>query len=202
MKKLIALTLFVGVSAFAQTSELDRTAAAISGMEARFTQKFTPKGFKTAQVESGTVIFGQLPRMRWAYTKPETKLFVFDGARSWFYVPDDRQVTVADIDDRRRAELPFLLIGDAAARQRNFTVQQKNGRGSITTTLQPRNASAQIRKVTIVSDASSHRIQSIEYWDREGNHTMFTFSGYHPARVVADTFKFDPPAGVQVLKAE
>ena len=32
--------------------------------------------------------------MRWSYTRPEEKLFVFDGSRSWFYVPADKQVTV------------------------------------------------------------------------------------------------------------
>ena len=68
-----------------------------------FTQRFTPKGFKSSQVESGTVVFGTLPMMRWCYTAPEPKLFVFDGSKSWFYVPGDKQVTVAGIDDARNA---------------------------------------------------------------------------------------------------
>ena len=201
MKKL-AITLLLACSLSAQSAELDRTSAAINGQEARFTHKFTPKGFKTAQTESGSVIFGKLPMMRWSYANPEQKLFVFDGSRSWFYVPDDKQVTVANIDDRRRAELPFLLIGDAAARGRHFVVQEKKRGAKITTTLQPRSASALIRQVAIVSDAATHRIDSIEYSDREGNRTVFTFSGYHPARTTADTFRFSPPAGVQVVNAE
>src|SRR5437763_565183 len=91
-----------------QAAELDRAAAALAGNEARFTQQFTPKGFKTAQVESGTVVFGTLPMMRWSYARPEEKLFVFDGRRSWFYVPSDKQVTVTNLDAQRRSELPFL----------------------------------------------------------------------------------------------
>ena len=201
MKKIL-LTLLLAASLPAQVSELDRTATAINGQEARFTHKFTPKGFKVPQTESGTVIFGKLPMMRWSYTNPESKLFVFDGSRSWFYVPDDKQVTVADIDDRRRAELPFLLIGDPAARARSFVVQQKSRGGKVTTTLQPRNSGALIRQVSIVSDAKSARIESIDYSDREGNRTTFSFSGYHPARMTADTFRFAPPAGVQVVRAE
>jgi outer membrane lipoprotein carrier protein len=202
MRKLIVPLLFIAAAASAQLSELDRTAAAINGQEARFTHKFTPKGFKTAQVESGSVIFGKLPMMRWSYSDPEQKLFVFDGTRSWFYVPDDKQVTVADIDDRRRAELPFLLIGDPEARNRHFIVGQKARGSKVTTTLQPRSAAALIRQVAIVSDAATHRIDSIEYSDREGNRTVFSFSGYHPARATGDTFRFAPPAGVQVVRAE
>jgi outer membrane lipoprotein carrier protein len=202
MKRLLASTVLLAASLSAQVAEIDRTATAINGQEARFTHKFTPKGFKTAQTESGTVIFGKLPQMRWSYTNPESKLFVFDGSRSWFYVPDDKQVTVADIDDRRRAELPFLLIGDPAARGRSFVVQQKSRGGKVTTTLQPRNTAALIRQVTIVSDTKSARIDSIDYSDREGNRTTFNFSGYHPARMTADTFRFAPPSGVQVVRAE
>src|ERR671926_760356 len=106
------LTLLLSVSA--APSEVDRAAAALPGTEARFTQSFTPKGFKNSQSESGTVIFGPLPQMRWSYSRPEQKLFVFDGSRSWFYFPADKQVTVADLDAERRAELPFLIIGDPA----------------------------------------------------------------------------------------
>jgi outer membrane lipoprotein carrier protein len=202
MKKLLILSLLLATGAFAQVAELDRTAVAINGQEARFTHKFTPKGFKTAQVESGSVVFGKLPMMRWSYSNPEQKLFVFDGTRSWFYVPDDKQVTVADIDEKRRAELPFLLIGDPAARERHFVVGQKARGAKITTTLQPRSPSALIRQVSIVTDATTHRIDSIEYADREGNRTQFAFSGYHPARTTAETFRFSPPAGVQVVNAE
>ena len=92
--------------------ELDRATTAMSGMEASFTHRFTAKGFKSSQVESGSVVFGTLPAMRWSYATPEQKLFVFDGSNSWFYVPGDKQVTVARVDDTKKRELPFLLLGD------------------------------------------------------------------------------------------
>ena len=89
----------------ARQAEIDLAAAAINGMEAQFTHSFTPKGFNNPQVESGSVIFGKLPAMRWTYARPESKTFVFDGSRSWFYVPADKQVTIADIDDQRKREI-------------------------------------------------------------------------------------------------
>src|SRR5436305_5807423 len=132
--KITSLVLsFIFVASIAGAAELDRAAAALVGTEAQFTQKFTPKGFKNSQVESGSVVFGTLPMMRWSYTKPEQKLFVFDGSKSWFYVPADKQVTVGTIDEARKRDLPFLLLGDPAARDKYFTIREQPQAGTIVT---------------------------------------------------------------------
>lgn len=181
---------------------LDHAAKAMSGMEASFTHRFTAKGFKTSQSESGTVIFGDLPRMRWSYTAPEKKVFVFDGTSSWFYVPADKQVTTGRVTEARKRELPFLLIGDPAARDRAFVVKQQNRGGKIVTTLQPRDKGSIMRSVTVTIAPSTNLIQSIDYTDRDGNSTSFHFSGYHKRAAGADTFRFSAPAGVQVINAD
>ncbi len=198
----LILTFFFAASLFAAPAEIDLTAAAMAGKEANFTQRFTPKGFHNSQTESGTVVFGALPQMRWSYTTPEAKTFVFDGSRSWFYVPADKQVTVGRIDEKRKRELPFLLLGDPAARETAFVVREQSRGGNVTTTLQPRDASAMIRNVSIVTGAADHLIRSIEYTDREGNRTLFELSGYHPHPASTAEFQFTPPAGVQVVNAE
>lgn len=202
--KTIAFTLMLALAASvsAAPTELDRAAKAMSGMEASFTHTFTAKGFKNSQVESGTVVFGSLPAMRWSYTKPEQKLFVFDGSSSWFYVPADKQVTHGRVTDARKRELPFLLLGDPAARDRHFVVKQQNRGGSVVTTLQPRDKNAMMKNVVVTTAPSTHLIQRIEYTDRDGNRTSFAFSGYHRRAAAADTFKFSPPAGVQVVRAD
>lgn len=192
----------LSVTAFAAPIELDRAAAAMSGMEANFTHRFTAKGFKTSQVENGSVVFGALPKMRWSYTSPEKKVFVFDGTSSWFYVPADKQVTLGRVSDARKGELPFLLLGDAAARNKHFIVKQQTRNGSVVTTLNPRNNKALIRSVSVTINPTTHLISRIEYTDREGNRTSFDFSGYHRRAASADTFRFDPPAGVQVVRAD
>lgn len=185
-----------------QPAAIDRAAAAIAGKEAAFVQHFTPKGFTKSQAESGRVLFGNLPMMRWSYTSPEEKLFVFDGRRSWFYVPAEKQVTTADIDEGRKRELPFLLLGDPAARARNFTISERTRGGKTVTTLQPKQKSALIRRVMVTIDARTNLIESIEYSDREGNRTSFRLSGYTPRAANAAAFQFTPPPGVQVVRAE
>jgi outer membrane lipoprotein carrier protein len=197
----LVLSLFVAAGALAAPAEIDRAAAAMAGTEAQFVQKFTPKGFKNAQAESGTVIFGTLPSMRWTYAKPEAKYFIFNGTESWFYVPADRQVTMARLDDARKRDLPFLLVGDAAARQRSFNVKEQAKGATVVTTLQPKDRNAMIRDIVVTTSAATHLIQRIDYSDREGNRTSFELTGYHPKTAAADTFRFTPPAGVQVVNA-
>lgn len=198
MKTTLLLTLCFAATAHA--AEIDRVAAAITGSQAQFTQRFTPKGFKNSQIESGTVIFGVVPKMRWDYAKPEEKMFLFDGQKSWFYVPADRQVTVSELDEQKRSELPFLVIGDAQARERNFIVVEKTRGGAVVTTLQPRNAGGTIRTATITSSATSHKMQRLEYTDREGNRTVFDFSGFMMRGT--EGLYFTPPPGVQVVQAQ
>lgn len=197
-----AVLLSVASALSAATAEIDQAAAALAGKEASFTQSFSAKGFKTAQVEKGSVLFGALPRMRWTYASPEQKQFVFDGSRSWFFVPADRQVTVADVDTKKKRELPFLLIGDPAARGNSFTLSEKKQGALIASTLTSRDAKALIRAVTITTTAADHLVRKIEYSDREGNRTVFEFSGYHPAATPAEAFRFSPPAGVDVVQAQ
>src|SRR5258708_4017556 len=186
--KITSLVLsFTLLATAAVAAEIDRAAAALAGTEAQFTQRFTPKGFKSSQVDSGSVIFGTLPMMRWTYAKPEQKVFVFDGNRSWFYLPAEKQVTVTSIDDQRRSD-------------RHFIVREPTHGPTITTTLQPRDAAAMIRNVTITSAAATHAIERVSYSDRDGNETTFDFSGFTKRTVTTDLFHFTPPAGVEVVQ--
>jgi chaperone LolA len=191
--------LFLVTTLFASaaiSAEIDRVAAALPGTEAHFTQRFTPKGFKKAQIESGTVVFGALPKMRWSYLSPEQKVFVFDGTNSWLYIASDKQVTKKTLYERERNDLPFLLIGDPAARDRHFVVHETTRGGTVLTTLQPRASSGTIRNVTISIDAATHTIQRLVYGDRDGNETAFEFSGFTKRSVPPDFFHFTAPPGV------
>jgi len=202
MRTLSISTMLFLVACSAAAAEIDRASAAMAGTEAQFTQRFTPKGFKNSQVESGSVIFGTLPMMRWSYARPEVKVFVFDGQHSWFYVPAEKQVTISDLDDQKRSELPFLLIGDPAARDRFFAMREARRGGAVTVTLQPRSAAAMIRTINVTLARDTHLIQRVDYTDREGNRTTFDFSGYQRRSVTADLFRFTPPAGVEVVQAQ
>jgi outer membrane lipoprotein-sorting protein len=109
-------------------------------------------------------------------------------------------VTATTLDEKQRSELPFLLIGDPAARDRNFIVHETTRGGSVVATLQPRTPSAMIRNVTITIAAATHSIERVAYSDREGNETTFDFSGFTKRSVAPDFFHFTPPVGVAVVE--
>ena len=196
----ITLLLTLLVAAGVNASELDRAVTALPGSQAQFTQRFTPRGFRTAQIESGSVIFGAAPMMRWSYARPEEKLFVFDGAHSWFYVPAEKQATVTALDATKRSELPFLVLGDPSARDRNYVVKENRRGKSIVTSLQPRVSSGAIRSIAVSTDPATHLLQRVEYTDRDGNQTAFDFSAFQQINAPADTFRFSAPAGVHVVQ--
>ena len=206
MKRLIvaALALFIAASAPAAPAAaglaVERALAATAGTRANFVHKFTPKGFTRERIEQGVVLFGSAPRMRWSYEKPEKKTFVFDGKTSWLYAPADRQVTIATLTERDRKGLPFVLLSDAAALRAEYTVVETKSGSEIRTELRPRTPASLVQDLVVVTDAKDNRLKRIEYADRQGNRTVFQFSNFRAEVAAEDSFRFDPPAGVEVIR--
>lgn len=199
---LITGSLSVAFAAPAPASEAGRALQAVAGLQADFVQRFTPHGFKVAQVEKGTVVFGPAPRMRWNYQNPEQKTFVFNGQTSWLYIPSERQVTVAKLGEKERQEIPFLLISDPSQLNRYFTMKERPGRGAVSVEIRPRNSASMIREVILTTDRSTHRIRSLAYTDRQGNRTVFEFTGYRKAAAGELAFQFVPPPGVDIVEPQ
>lgn len=86
-------------------------------LKATFLERFSDAR-QSAQVESGTVYFGQPARMRWEYESPENKLFLSDGKTVWFYVPADHTVTRTPVKQSADWRTPLaLLTGDVKLSQ-------------------------------------------------------------------------------------
>lgn len=197
---LTALLLAAPLTGAPATTTVSQAIEAMSGSRAEFVQRFTPRGFRNAQVENGTVHFGTSPKMRWSYSKPEAKTFVFDGTTSWFYVPSDRQVTVNKLTDKDRQGLPFLLLADARALARNYVIKESRRGDVITTNLTSRDPASMIRQITVTTSARNRTVQKLEYSDRQGNRTEFMFSGYQKVASPAGQFTFVAPTGVKVVQ--
>lgn len=193
------LTLAAVVSVPATAGELDVAIKAMSGQKASFVQKFTLKGFKKEQRESGSVIFGAPPQMRWTYAGAEKRVFVFDGNTSWLYTPGDKQVVVRTLSAAEKRDLPLAFLWSSGATS-TYTVRESRSGRSVAVRLTPKNGTAALKDVRVNIDAKTHRIRSLDYTDRSGNRTVFEFSGYSNAAAGRDTFRFQPPAGVTVVK--
>lgn len=190
---------FLGLVAV-EAASIDATLRAMSSTEASFTHRFLAKGFRNEQVERGKVIFGNAPRMRWSYTAPEKKEFVFDGATSWLYTPSEKQVVVSELTTKERRDLPFLLLSDPAATAGAYNVRETKSRGVITTVLTSKRPSDAIRQITIVAGEKDRMIRKLEYSDRSGNRTTFEFSNHRRSSATDQSFRFSAPPGVEVVR--
>lgn len=205
--KRITTALAVTVSLLAMTAPaaaqadglLGEAIAATSRHSAGFTHSFQLHGSEQEIVESGLVTFGDLPQMRWHYKSPEEKLFIFDGRTSWLYVPADRQVSIHELTDSERSNLPFLLLENEESARRDFVISSSKRGGEIVLSLTPR-GQAQIRDLELSLDPKTKRIRAISYLDLEGNVTRFEFDRFRKAPYDAGQFRFEAPAGVEPVE--
>lgn len=197
---ILSLVLTASVSFAAGNAVIERSLEVTAGQQADFVQKFTPKGFTRERVEKGSVVFGEAPRMRWSYTAPEEKVFVFDGSTSWLYAPADRQVMIARLSEEDRKGLPFVILSNSESLRASYEVRETTANGVVTTRLTPKSTAALVRDLVVTTNARDGRPRRIEYSDRQGNRTVFEFTNYRKAAVGASTFRFDPPAGVEIVR--
>jgi outer membrane lipoprotein-sorting protein len=59
---------------------------------------------------------------------------------------------------------------------------------------------ADFRSVDLVVGAGDHLIREIDYLDRQGNRTRFEFSAFKRVKTDDASFRFDAPAGTEVIR--
>src|ERR671915_628216 len=112
----LAATLAVaatGVAVSAQTppapsavdvaTALQRKYDTIRDFSADFTHTYEGGVLRRKLSERGTVMVKKPGKMRWNYTTPEQKVFVWDARRIFLSVPAEKQVTVSPAPEADRA---------------------------------------------------------------------------------------------------
>lgn len=110
------LSCLLGVQLAARTSpsieeyvrEFESRYAGVTTLQADFVQSSYAWG--RTRVESGKVYMERGGKMRWAYEKPEEKLFVSNGKNLVLYVPAEKQMTVSSAQDAAEARVPLDLL--------------------------------------------------------------------------------------------
>jgi outer membrane lipoprotein carrier protein len=201
MKKLLCVLAFFVSAAHADAVDALRefTLDAKSG-RTTFTQVVTSADNAKKKTSSGSFEFARPNRFRFAYAKPYEQLIVGDGESVWLYDVDLQQVTVRAMDQALGATPAALLAG--ANVEKDFELKaQPSAQGLDWVQATPRvkgeAASFQSLRVGFKGKALS----AIELVDNFGQRSLLTF-GEVATNVTsaADTFRFTPPKGVEVLK--
>jgi outer membrane lipoprotein carrier protein len=178
----------------------------VRDFSADFTHTYEGGVLKKRVVERGTVQIKKPGRMRWRYTEPEEKLFVSDGRQIYWYVPADRQVTVAPVPADDQATTAALYLAGKGDLARDFTARPAPlpagaPQGSIAIDLTPRQEQRDYNTLTLVADPETYRIRMLIAADRQGGRSAFTFANIKENTGLADNmFSFTIPRGADVIR--
>ena len=196
-----------GPSADEIVDQVQARYAAAADFRADFVQTIAHKMFPGRLERSyGAVMFKKGGLMRWEYTRPEKKLFVYDGATLWIYEPEVPQVFRATANaDRLRRALAFLSgegkIKDAYKVEKLDPARFNFGAGHVLK-LTPKEKGSPFKRVELYIDGTDYRVARSVVVDHEGNRNRFDFTASGSGGALPQAlFSFTPPPGVPVLEA-
>jgi outer membrane lipoprotein carrier protein len=169
-------------------------------LRVNFTETY--QGMGMDRHESGVLLLEKPGRMRWNYAEPAGKVFVLDGKYGWFYTPGDaqvQQIPAKKLDDLR-SPLRFLLGHAQLTKELDGLTMAPADGGLFRLRGVPRGMEQRVRSLELVVSREG-TIQSMTLEELDGSRTSFAFKNEQANPVIAaDTFRFTPPAGVQVVE--
>jgi outer membrane lipoprotein carrier protein len=178
---------------------------AVPAFETDFVHTYRGGVLKTQLTERGHLLVKKPGRMRWEYTSPEKKLFVSDGFKVYFYIPDDKRVIVSNAPRDDRPASPALFLAGKGNLVRDFTpsvVEPPAGSapGSRALKLVPKTAQPDYDWLTLVVDPATLGLRGLAYGDPQGGMSTFSFEHLKENPGMSDkAFDFRPPRGVDVV---
>src|SRR4051794_39164477 len=173
----------------------------IKDFTADFSQSYRGGVLRTRTVEQGTVTVKKPGLMRWEYLKPEKKEFVSDGRKTYLYVPQDKQVIVADAETEGTSTSYLFLAGKGDI-TRDFTAAYAESpiAGTVALKLTPRRRQPEYEYLIIALDAASLQIRGLVTHDAQGGDSTLTFTNLNENQGISDkVFAFRIPRGVDVV---
>lgn len=176
--------------------------AGLKSLSAAFTQTY--QNAEQRLEESGTLVLKKPGRMYWEYRKPTLKHFLVDGKKSIFYVPEDKQAIVSDID-LHDASVPLLLLFGKTRIEQSFQVEPESEEEPLAAEnslvrLTPREPQGEFTHILLeVTPAGLvHRLTVV---DPIGGRNDYVFSDIREnARVPDRAFDLKVPKDVEVIK--
>ncbi len=187
---------------------IQRTYQASGDIHAQFEHVYAEPIRKKKRIEKGALWVKQDGRVRWSYTSPHLKDFVFDGKTAYFYEPEHAQVTVfEDFDKSDIGQISKLLWGQGNLKER-FNVEDCNNQcpPSPNTVwallLTPKKTTPQLKKAILWVNRDAWYVEKTTLFDPLNNTSEYIFNNFKKNEIIENKkFTFKAPAGVSVLKS-
>jgi outer membrane lipoprotein carrier protein len=186
---------------------LQRKYDGIKDFEADFTHTYEGGVLRKQISERGHLLVKKPGKMRWDYAAPEKKQFVSDGVKMYTYLPQDKQVIVAEVPPETQAGTPTLFLAGKGSLTRDFTPSLADAPagmapGSRALKLVPKARQAEYDWLMLVVDPSTLAIRGLVTVDGQGGKSTFSFTNLKENVGLADKeFAFKMPRGVDVIRA-
>jgi len=178
----------------------------VSDFEADFTQRYERRLLRKTVSESGKVSVKKPGRMRWEYRLPEEKVFVTDGAKTYFYIPAENQVMVSHRPEGAMGMeegSPFELLAGKGRLRDSFTPSisdEPAARGGVVLRLHPLKPREEFEAVELEAEPSDGRVLRVILIDAAGNRTEFLFDEIRENVGLPESlFRFSIPSGVELV---
>ncbi|WP_428825231.1 outer membrane lipoprotein chaperone LolA [Azonexus sp. IMCC34842] len=167
-------------------------------LRAEFSQMVIGKGGRKPQQSSGLVAISRPGKLRWDIQKPYPQLVVGDGEKIWIYDTELKQITVRKAGQAINGSPAALLSGNNDL-EKNFTLKDVGeAEGMAWVEAMPKTSDSGFESVRLGFVGSD--LKAMELHDSFGQTTHIRFSRLERNPVLpAATFKFTPPAGVDIV---
>jgi outer membrane lipoprotein carrier protein len=176
----------------------------LHSLSVHFAQAYDGMGMH--RVETGTLLLtrgGRFSegRMRWTYTQPAGKLFVFDGKYAYFYTPGQtevQRVPAKELDDLR-SPLALLLGHADLAKQLSGMTLTPGADAEATLAGIPKGLEQRVAQLRVTA-AADGSIRSMVIDETDGSRNSFQFKDEEAnAPAPSSDFVFTPPPGTHVV---
>lgn len=205
MKKSVAASLIAFASLFATAAAradsvdtLRDFVRDVKSGRASFTQTVTAPDGAKRRSSSGSFEFSRPNRFRFAYAKPFEQLIVADGQKVWIFDADLNQVSVRKFSSALGATPAALLAGGSI--EKDFELSSQAPQDGLDWALAlPKLKDGAFQSVRIGFKGKT--LAAVEITDAFGQRSMLQFTQMTAnAAVPADSFRFTPPAGADVIE--
>ena len=179
-------------------ARLDVFAKDLNVVSGNFEQQAIDASSGKSKTSRGTLALKAPRQFRWDVATPYKQLIVADGDKVWIYDPDLQQVTVR-AQGTEEAHSPLTVLTDLSQLDRDFVASEQGAHDGLTwLRLKSKDKEPQFEYADLGFDASA--LVQMSFKDVLGNSTEIHFSAWQRnPRLSADTFKFTPPKGVDVV---
>lgn len=189
------------VPVFAEAGAIDQLHQFLQGtrtLKAEFAQSVMARNGRKPQQSAGVVAISRPGKLRWDIQKPSPQLVIGDGEKIWIYDSELQQVTVRKAGQAISGS-PAALLAGSNELEKNFNLKEvgeADGLNWVEAT--PKAGDSGFEKVRLGLAGSD--LKAMELHDSFGQITVIRFSRLEKnPSLPATTFRFVPPAGVDVI---